>query len=295
MSASGWRTKNKILLAALGLLATVGDAQAVYWDSDRSLFPEYINPFTQLGVNLELGTTGIGLDVATPLSVHFFLKAGFSILPYTYKTKIDFGIPPFNIINPDLRERLETWDLPTSSEAMPTQVDINGKLGLTNGRVLLDYYPSTTSDFHLTVGAYIGQNYLMHIEGYLSPTFVTAINIINDFATASPDEEVSVSLPAINGEEIDINSLGGKIDATIKTSPVKPYFGLGFGHSIPRQRIGFQFEIGAMYLGKPAFSSTDPKLETALNKPGDDFKIAKYIKYLYVYPVIAFKLTGKIL
>ncbi len=42
----------------------------------------------------------------------------------------------------------------------------------------------------------------------------------------------------------------GKITTGITFNP-SPYVGIGFGHAVPRGRVGFNFEFGAYYVGQP--------------------------------------------
>lgn len=49
----------------------------------------------------------------------------------------------------------------------------------------------------------------------------------------------------------------GAIESTIATNRIAPYLAIGFSRAVPRKRrIGFGFEIGAFYVGKPDFSFT---------------------------------------
>ncbi len=253
-------------------------------------------PFERLGVYIDVGTTGIGLDVATSLNNHFVLKAGFSMLPFALTNTFDLAAPDFDLSGHPLYSTLLSEGLPTKSADVPSEVDVEAKLGLMNGRILVDYYPWASSGFHLTAGAYIGQSHLVSIEGRLPQKLNDAIDRVKKYEADNPGAPKFDLFPAvdINGESIDTKELNGKVDASVDINTVKPYLGLGFGRSIPKRRIGFQFELGAMYLGMPTLGSTNAKLKKALNKDGGDFNIAEYAGYLQIYPVISFKLTGRI-
>ncbi|MCF8429496.1 MAG: hypothetical protein K9G64_05130 [Bacteroidia bacterium] len=43
----------------------------------------------------------------------------------------------------------------------------------------------------------------------------------------------------------------GNIDIKLKTMPIVPYLGLGFGRSIPKTRVNIGFDIGAYYISSP--------------------------------------------
>lgn len=43
----------------------------------------------------------------------------------------------------------------------------------------------------------------------------------------------------------------GAINASITPKKISPYIGIGFGRAVPKNRIGFSFELGTYYTGKP--------------------------------------------
>ena len=126
----------------------------------------------RMGVDLGVGTTGVGLDVAFALNDRFVVKGGFTMLPYTFHTasseiegltavKDAFNAGYFD----PLKSYLSAAGLPTSWEEMPHTSDLTVKPGLTNGRILVDYHPLENSGFHLTAGVYIGESTLLKIGG----------------------------------------------------------------------------------------------------------------------------------
>ena len=55
----------------------------------------------------------------------------------------------------------------------------------------------------------------------------------------------------LQGElKISPNSIGN-IEVKIKTMPIVPYLGLGFGRSIPKTRLNVGFDLGAYYINAP--------------------------------------------
>jgi hypothetical protein len=49
----------------------------------------------------------------------------------------------------------------------------------------------------------------------------------------------------------------GSLESTVAINRIAPYFAIGFTRAVPRKRrIGFGFEIGTFYVGKPDFSFT---------------------------------------
>ena len=116
-----------------------------------------------------------------------------------------------------------------------------GNLKFVNANLLFDYYPMLNGIFYITAGAYIGSN-KADIEGKGFDPFS-----LNDY----------VIIPDANGYFVGTVKFG---------SAVKPYLGLGVGHTIPNSRVGVKFELGVVYQGKPKVESD--YINTSMN-PND--------------------------
>lgn len=147
------------------------------------------------------------------------------------------------------------------------EVEADADVKLMNGNILADWFPFRNAPFHLTAGLYMG-NTGIEAEGHSNKSFEIGGTIIE------PDAQ-------------------GTIHAKLKTNAVKPYFGLGFGRSIPRSRFGFKMEVGAMYHGTP-------KIETngtgyVGDAAGEEVsKITESITKWKFYPVLSFQLVYRI-
>lgn len=93
----------------------------------------------------------------------------------------------------------------------------------------------------------------------------------------------------------------GDIKGGVKVKKVRPYLGLGFGRLIPKGRIGFRFELGAQFQGKPKVYAGDidnvlenKQVTDAVDEETKD-DIAKVMDWLKVYPVMKFSIRGRIL
>jgi len=91
----------------------------------------------------------------------------------------------------------------------------------------------------------------------------------------------------------DDGSFDGKLDMG---NSIKPYFGIGLGRTIPRNRIGFTFELGLVYQGKYTLSS--PNLNKAgynwVNEMSDELDIPVSEGTLNWWPMINLSLTYRI-
>lgn len=82
-------TKKLFLSLALAMISSLAIAQQNTDRPNRSAF-------SNVGLGLEAGATGVGLEVATPLSKSFSLRAGFAITPITVNHTYD-DFDPVNV------------------------------------------------------------------------------------------------------------------------------------------------------------------------------------------------------
>ena len=87
-----------------------------------------IGSFEHLAVSLNTGTTGIGIEVATPLNPYLSLRGGFSMFPYTYRYDYD------------------------DFEGIDYMVPIKAKLNMYHGKLLVDFYPFRRGGIAITGG-----------------------------------------------------------------------------------------------------------------------------------------------
>lgn len=261
---------------------------------------ETVKPFRSLSVGIEAGTTGFGLEVATKLHKNFQLRAGFVLFPLQVNTNFDIdtggergSLDSYVQQYPGLADELRKNNLPTSSSELDTDVDLKAKLGLINGKILVDYYPWSKSSFHITAGAYFGSSKLVKVDGYLPQQTIDVVNTANKYLADQGQSDRLSTTVSVGDKDIDVNDLNGHVDAYIKTNGFKPYLGIGFGRAVPNNRIGVQFDLGAMFHGRPKIGSSNGDVSEALNTEAEgDF--TRIMRKVVVYPVISIKLVGKI-
>ncbi|MCD8029347.1 MAG: hypothetical protein LUF85_00470 [Bacteroides sp.] len=266
-------------------------------------------PFRHLGVGIEVGTTGVGLQVASPINSHFTLRAGFAMFPFTYSTDFDIeygngfndlsnvvGIQIPNT-NQTIGDLLRQEGLPTSVHELDNEVKLDAKLGLINGKVLVDMYPSKRSSFHFTAGLYFGKSRLISVDGYLPEDIVKIDRALKPYSSLI-NNELGYNLDLSSGIVIDDYTItadeNGKVDAGIKINGVKPYVGIGFGRAVPKKRVAAQFELGAMFHGKPKIVSSNSDVVELINSELDNNGFINTMNKITVYPVMTFRLNGRI-
>lgn len=210
----------------------------------------YFNSFS-IGANV--GTTGWGIDIATPIGQHLSLRAGFTIMPnFNYSDNVDaFG--------------------DSNNE---TSMEIEGSMGRNAGEVLLNLYPSKRKIVFITGGFVFGGDKLLKIKGH-SDELANLGNANIQIA--------DYSIP------VDKN---GNVSGGIKVSSFRPYIGLGLGRIVPKnKRIGFLFEFGLQFHKFPEVYTEYESIEIVETETDDNF--SDLLSQMTVYPVLRFRLCGK--
>ncbi|RRC98761.1 hypothetical protein [Prevotella sp. OH937_COT-195] len=214
--------------------------------------------FDHLSAGLTLGTSGIGIDIATSVTEHVQVRAGYSFIPkFTYKTDVGYKM-----------------------KGTSHQTEIEGKLSWGNAKLLVDVYPFKNSSLHATIGAYIGTDGIVTAQ---NNTPITGLD---------PGEGLEIADYIISPDE------NGIAKASIKVASFKPYLGIGIGRAVPRGRFCVSGDLGMQFWGEPAVykkqSGEDVKLKSQdLN--GHDGGLIKTLSKVTVYPVMTIRVSGRIL
>lgn len=245
----------------------------------------------------EMGTMGIGMEVATPLRPNIRLRAGIVALPFTTVFAYDSHQDLLKLVSAKgnsydymvarderiMKALLKEW-LPYRSSSFPNTVEVKEKLLRIEGKVLVDFYPKKGSWFYFTAGAYIGNMDQWHMKGEIDPVYVKAVSVVNDYL---PEDDkmrlLSCSSSPNYYSEVEVGS-DGKIDYSYRVFPVKPYVGIGFGRMLPRRKLGCHFDIGILYRGRWKVHSE--------GYHSDDFD--PFFNWTSIYGIAAIRLTGQL-
>ena len=212
--------------------------------------------FDHVAIGAEVGTTGWGFEIASPVTHYLTVRTGFTTLPrFSIKTDVNYTV-----------------------KGKEHNVDILGRVHMSDYKLLLDVYPFKQSSFHLTGGFYAG---------------------LPDLCTIRSDGDLGISA----GEGLEIGSVfihpdaDGLIKFKLQTQSFKPYVGIGFGRPISsKHKLGTAFDLGVMFWGKPALKVYSPDEEgwVKMHKEDiddEDFHDAvKTIESISVYPVLNFRI-----
>lgn len=209
-----------------------------------------VKPFEHMSVSLNAATTGIGVQVASPVNHFLSLRTGVSFFRYTHKYDYD-GVIKYKEFESEL------------------PIPMKAKANMINGLLLADFFPFKKASFHLTGGFFVGTSDIVKVSG-------------------EADRLVEIS-------DLIIQPVNGRVSAQLETNSFKPYLGIGFGNSVTKgNRVGFKFELGAMFHGSPKMIVTEGLEITDL----DDLEISdeldkfnKFLKNFNVYPVMNFQLN----
>ena len=245
----------------------------------------------------EMGTMGIGLEVATPLRPNIRLRAGIMALPFTSVFADDSHQDFLEVVSAKgnsydymvarderiMKALLKEW-LPYRSSSFPNTVDIKEKLLRIEGKVLVDFYPKRGSWFYFTAGAYIGNMDQWHMKGGIDPIYAKAVSVVNDYLPEDDKMRLLSINPSFNYySEAEVGS-DGKVDYSYRVLPVKPYVGIGFGRMLPKRKLGCHFDLGVLYRGRWRVYGD--------GYHRDDF--APFFNWTSIYCVAALRLTGQL-
>lgn len=305
----------KLLIACLMFVGMTASAQEATWVPKN------------LAVGVGVGTTGIVIDASTTIHNYFGVRFGVDIFP-KIKVNKDINLKTESAnkqlsqltseIN-DLNTKLIAAGMPIVDLSqypdgnLPNKMAVQGKWSNTTWHFLIDVYPfGAAHSFHATVGAYFGSSEIVTLynreEGFLAP-----INAYNQ-AYLNPDPNVQsvinqYGLTMIGAEMGDYfvtpnPAQNGNFNAYAKVKGFRPYLGVGFGRAVPKNRIGCQFDLGVQFWGKPDVYAPIYDKETKQfrdekidgDRAGNDAgKVLKTISKISVYPVLNFRLVGRIL
>lgn len=252
----------------------------------------------RVGIGVGVGTEGIGIDAAVCVTKYLSVRAGVNIIPdVKINTDIDLEGLDANISYQGYTTTVSELYRQQFGKNMSETIEAEGSFKRTTFDVKLDFYPfPNSSSFFLCGGFSFGDEQVLKATGYSEA--------MKDFAgLASTNPSMWNAVQNAVGINIDEQLIGfdetGKVEATAKVKKVRPYLGLGFGRLIPKNRVGFRFELGAQFQGRPTIYDTFGDDVVNSDKYGlsdeDKNDITKVLDYMKIYPVLKLSIRGRIL
>ncbi len=244
--------------------------------------------FDKLELGLNLGTTGIGLEVATPITRWTRLRAGYDMMPhFSFKSNFDITAYSNGQVTEGNFDKVKEFMYELSGFEMDRTVKMNNKFTLQNWRVLLDVFPIPDNDhWRVTVGLFGGSKVIGKTINTMTemPTLLTLgiYNRMYDQITADDFVEYCfdnkflglfyLDLDAaekLHDKMLEMDRLGihvgdfkdgtpyimepapdGTVSAKAIVNRVRPYVGLGYeGALSPDKRWHAGVDAGVMIWG----------------------------------------------
>lgn len=236
----------KILLSVVALIASF------------TVSAQSLGIFNHLAVGAGVGTNGISVEVASPLTKFVQVRAGVAIMPgisYSDETDVYYTSP--------------------QGHSSSTSVDLDFGIGRTQGSLIFNAYPIPKVPLYVAVGAYFGGNKLLKITGHSDE-----LKNLQDASIEIGDYNIPVDKD-------------GYVRGGLKVNSFRPYVGIGWGRAVPNKRVNFSMDLGVQIEGKPKVYSETGNLDQLENFDYDN-DYQKVINNLKVYPVLTFRISGRI-
>lgn len=216
-----------------------------------------------LGATFGVGTTGIGIEVATPITQFIQARAGVSFMP-----GINFHVNTDATLNGSYNGQEGSYD---------SSVKLEGSLKRTQGSLIFNVYPfGNRSSFFVAVGGFFGGSEMIKIDGYC------------------PDAKNLGGTVAVGDYELPFDK-DGYAHGALRVMKFRPYFAIGTGRPCPGGRLNFMWELGIQIQKKPYVwdSMNKQRVDVSAVESNDD-TFQKIMDHFSVYPVLKFTLSGRI-
>jgi hypothetical protein len=229
------------------------------------------NILNYLDFGVTLGTTGIGIDLASPIGKNVQVRTGFSFMPHFNHT-MHFGIEAYDTEKGLLQTKFDKMaELMKSFTGynVDSQIDMIGQPTYYNFNFLVDIFPFRNKKWHITGGFYIGSSNIAKAsnttEDMTSLLAVGMYDHLYDFITGTDEngDPNYISKPLYDGYYLDPSTgdklkeimtgygrmgihIGDKTDGTpymmepgsdgmvkanVTVNRFKPYIGFGYGNA----------------------------------------------------------------
>ena len=211
-----------------------------------------------LAVGAEVGTTGVGLEIAAPLTHYVTFRTGMTMMPsFSYKDDVSYTL-----------------------NGLRNSVRVKGTTNIRDWKLLADIYPFRNRAFHLTGGFYIGKSKFIDLKN-TEP-------IVGNMVPGVDGIEIGDRLVTTDDAGI------AKVNVNVKS--FKPYVGIGFGRAVSQHRVNVAFDMGVQFWNTPSVKAYVPYADSwetvnASDDLGDDInKVLDKVSDLKVYPVLSLRI-----
>lgn len=254
------------------LLAGLASALSISAQTDSGAAKTGKMLFNHWSIGLDVGTPGIGADIATTCTDWLQIRAGFALFPKVTYDK-------------ELWLKDSNGNTPPAALGLPSKINTRGKANLGHGDILLSVYPfrSTRVPVAITLGAYFGTSDIINLKN-------------TDAFTPEQMEVIENNDWGLGLDDYRLPFKDGKSTLTMTVNQFRPYVGLSFGRAVPKKkRVGFMMDLGVMIWNTPEVKDINGKVLTAEQVGEDAGKVIDVVNKFSVYPVLNFRINGRFL
>lgn len=267
------------------------------------------NSFKHLELSLTLGTSGVGLDVAVPVSQIVQVRIGYDYMPQ-FKKQLRMNLAgggeaarQYNGQGNRIKtkfDKIQQYLYEETGMEIDDHILLTGQLSMHNLKALVDVYPfKYNKHWHFTAGVYYGPAQVAKSE--VADESVTTLSLMESYNREYEDASSSDAIKSYGRLSLypgDKNRKpclvdpadDGSVNISVKTNAVKPYLGVGYTGRLISSRDDWKVsaELGVwIWGGAPKQRMHDgTSLPDLSNIPGALGDYVKVINYLKVYPVL---------
>lgn len=283
------------------------------------------NFFNHLEGGINLGSTGLGLSVATNIGKYVRIRAGVDFTPH-FSVPMSFSLQSYTEsggVNSQNFDRLQKYMEKLTGFEVDDRVEMEGKPTMCNFKLLCDVYPWPDKGWRVTVGFYAGSRRVAKARNTIEemPSLL-AVNIYNHFYNFIMSDD-AIDKPIFGNNSLDpfmVDELREKLsedgqmgihvgdfldgqpymmqpdkDGLVKVNAFvnrfKPYAGLGYTGDLDKNKK-WKIDVDAgvmMWGGTPSLITHDgTNLSTQVKDiKGKPGDYVDALKTFKVYPVVS--------
>ena len=289
----------------------------VIWKDPGTDYWKRGNSLKHLEVSLTLGTSGVGLDVALPLSQFVQIRLGYDYMPQ-FKKLLRMNLAgggeaarqydgQGNRVRTNF-DKIQQYLYEETGMEIDDHILLTGQLNMHNLKALVDIYPfKYNKHWHFTAGVYYGPAQLAKADdATASQTTLSLMELYNlDYEKASSSDAIKSygRLTLYPGDKNGMPCLvdptdDGSVKISVKTSEIKPYIGVGYTGRLISSRDDWKVsaELGVwIWDGAPKQRMHDgTDLSDLSNIYGTLGSCVSVFKALKVYPVLSVRFAKTI-
>ena len=143
--------------------------------------------FRHLDASVDMGTTGVGIELSSPMGNYLQLRGGFSVMP-KFHHNMTFGVQVGETNDETRFNKLSTMMENFTGHKINNTVDMIGEPTWSNAHLLVDVFPFKNKHWHFTAGVYVGPSKVAKAynttEDMASLLGVSSYNMMYDRAMA---------------------------------------------------------------------------------------------------------------